>query len=240
MKNDSYVLRHEQCPKCREVGNDRSGDNLAVYSDGHQYCFKCGYISGNRSITKPIVRIEKEIILPSDITTDIPSEPLQWLQQYRLARLDIQKHHIFWSDKWSRLIFPYFDDTGLIAWQGRYIGKETDKAKWFSQGKIHEILHPINVNNGEAVLVEDIISAIAVSKVKGAIPIFGSTISNKQFLRIKTLVGKVYLWLDPDMRSKSLKMAFTGRLLGLDVQVIYSDKDPKEYTTEEIDKILNM
>lgn len=242
MQNDSYVIRKERCPKCAELGNDKSHDNLAIYSDGHSYCYRCGYHVGRRQFTKPIERIAPTIALPSDVTSELPYEATEWLRSYELTRLDIQQHNILWSDKWSRIIFPYFDDTGLIAWQGRYIGTEptayqgqTSKpAKWFSQGKIHEIIHPIKVQSREAVLVEDIVSAIKVSKHKGTIPIFGSTISPKHFLRIKTIVDKVWLWMDPDMRTKSVKMASLGQLLGLETRVIFSDKDPKEESHEVI------
>lgn len=37
------VLHHEQCPQCATNGNDRSHDNMAVYSDGGKHCFACGY-----------------------------------------------------------------------------------------------------------------------------------------------------------------------------------------------------
>ena len=141
---------------------------------------------------------------------------------------------MLYSPKWERLIFPYFDSTGLLAWQGRYVGKETGKAKWFSQGKIHEIIHPLCVTEQKAVLVEDIVSAIKVSKVMGAIPIFGSSISNRQILRLKTLLEHAFIWLDPDMRGKSVKLAHTATLLGLPTTPIFSDKDPKEHTQEEI------
>ena len=40
-KND--FIRHEACPACRKVGTDTDGDNLARYSDGSAYCFKCKY-----------------------------------------------------------------------------------------------------------------------------------------------------------------------------------------------------
>lgn len=45
MLNDdtSVCLNHSACPNCRASGKDRSGDNLANYSDGHGYCFACGY-----------------------------------------------------------------------------------------------------------------------------------------------------------------------------------------------------
>lgn len=39
----STLVRKEACPKCRENGGDHGGDNLGRYSDGHGYCFACGY-----------------------------------------------------------------------------------------------------------------------------------------------------------------------------------------------------
>lgn len=33
------LLRKEQCPNCASEGNDKSKNNLAVYSDGGEYCF---------------------------------------------------------------------------------------------------------------------------------------------------------------------------------------------------------
>ena len=238
MKCESHVIRKEQCPECRKLGNDRSHDNLAVYSDGHCHCFRCNYHTGRKHITQAIEQPKSRIVLPADVTTELPYEAKQWLEQYQLSRLDLMSNHVMWSEHWSRIIFPYFNETGLLAWQGRYVGKETDKAKWFSQGKIHEIIHPVKVTNRTAVLVEDIVSAIKVSKFTGAIPIFGSSVNAKQILRLKTVVDRVWYWLDPDMRSKSVKMANLSTLLGLPACVIFSDKDPKEHTHDEIKKYL--
>lgn len=36
-------VKHEQCPRCAENGNDNKGNNLAVYEDDSCYCFACGY-----------------------------------------------------------------------------------------------------------------------------------------------------------------------------------------------------
>ena len=41
---DSKVINREPCPKCRGKGEDRKGDNLAIYDDGHAYCYKCGFV----------------------------------------------------------------------------------------------------------------------------------------------------------------------------------------------------
>lgn len=37
------VIAKVACPKCREAGNDNSGDNLCKYEDGSSYCFSCSY-----------------------------------------------------------------------------------------------------------------------------------------------------------------------------------------------------
>jgi twinkle protein len=39
----SKFIRAEQCPDCASRGRDTAKDNLAVYDDGHSYCFACGY-----------------------------------------------------------------------------------------------------------------------------------------------------------------------------------------------------
>ena len=236
--SDSHVIRKEACPECRSIGNDKSGDNLAVYSDQHTFCYRCGYTTGRKTFTRTEQPQSQRIVLPADVTTELPFEARAWLGQYQLARLDLNRNHVMWSERWSRIIFPYFNETELLAWQGRYVGTDKTKAKWFSQGKIHEIIHPVQVTKRKAILVEDIVSAIKVSRQRGAIPIFGSSISAKQILRLKTVVDEVWYWLDPDMRTKSVKMAKLSNLLGLPAHVIFSDKDPKEHDHESITNIL--
>jgi len=39
------LIKKTACPKCREKGQDNSGNNLAVYTDG-EYCYSCHYSSG--------------------------------------------------------------------------------------------------------------------------------------------------------------------------------------------------
>lgn len=37
------VVGHDRCPACEARGEDKAGDNLAVYEDDSCYCWKCGY-----------------------------------------------------------------------------------------------------------------------------------------------------------------------------------------------------
>lgn len=47
MSEASYVIGSAPCPYCREKGEDSSGDNLRLYSNGGSYCFSC-----NKTVTK--------------------------------------------------------------------------------------------------------------------------------------------------------------------------------------------
>lgn len=253
IETNSYVIRKEQCPKCASVGNDKSNDNLLVYSDGHSYCFAGhGIISTGDKLFKlrkenqEVVNQPVEIYLPHDVTLNLPYITLQWLRQYELTDIDIKRNICMWSESESRLIFPYFSPTGLIAWQGRYFGNNAvgyrgskKIPKWYSTGKIHEFVHPLNVRHRLAVLVEDIVSAIKLSNIIGAIPLFGSQISKTQLLRIRLLCDRLLVWLDKDKQKEAVKIANRLSTFGIKSQVIITDKDPKEVPLLEIKRILN-
>lgn len=55
----SHATGKESCPKCRENGEDSSGDNLVRYSDGHGYCFACNHYQ-RADGTEPVQRALKE------------------------------------------------------------------------------------------------------------------------------------------------------------------------------------
>jgi len=58
----SKVIEREQCPACASRGQDTSQDNLAVYSDGHKFCFSCSYYdSGKGQVKKPMKTTTNEI-----------------------------------------------------------------------------------------------------------------------------------------------------------------------------------
>lgn len=241
----SYVIRHERCPECAKLGKDRSGDNLAVYSDGHRFCFSCGYhSSGSRiprftssdAVSQPV----SEITLPHDSSYDYPKVALDWIEQYELTRNDLLKQRVVWSDWYCRLIFPVFSFDGLIAYQGRYFGPDTTKPKWWGEGNLKDTLHILKGKDDSCIiLVEDIISAMKLQKVgHTSMPLFGSHVDLSRLKRIKNYYHKIILWLDPDKRKESIKFANIGKSLGLNMRVIFSDLDPKQHSTSEIEEYL--
>ena len=192
----SRCIRHERCPECAKLGKDKHGDNLAIYDNNSEYCFSCGYNTHANSVSIPQDRgSTKFIYLPFDVDFIIPEFCSEWLQKYQLNKLDIIQHNLLWSESLQRLIFPIFINGELIAWQGRYFPcgdgiensySKEDKPKWYSIG-IHKNLFYIlgeNLQNkNRIVLVEDIVSAIKISKVgHKAMPLFGSFIGTERLL----------------------------------------------------------
>jgi len=240
----SYLIRHEACPKCKALGKDRNNDNLGIYSDGHMWCFSCDYYVP----TNPIKRFrEKESrdapkgepnTLPYDVSNEISERASTWCREYGISDNTLKRNYVLWSENQQRLIFPYYIEGELQAWQGRYFGNE-NKPKWFTQGDIDNILYTLGKPTQTICLVEDIVSAIKIASHIHSSPLFGSHISNNRFTRLSRYYKDVYIWLDPDKRKEAIKFASKGRLFGLDCKVIVSDRDPKEHTHEEIQGYLN-
>jgi len=243
---ESHLIRHEQCPECKKEGRDTSKNNFAVYSDGHKFCYSCRYVERANKITsfknKETTRDEAPltVVLPLDSTTQLPRIATEWLERYEFDHNTINNNHIMWSDRYQKLIFPYFIDGVLVAWQGRVFDPiEKDKRKWFSQGALDSFIYTRGKDSPAIVLTESIISAIKVGRWQKSSPIYGSVIATKRWAALSHLTDHVILWLDPDKKKEAIKQADTGRLFIPKVAVIFSDKKPKDYTYEEIKGIIS-
>jgi hypothetical protein len=246
---DSHLIRQERCPECARNGRDTSGDNLAVYSDGHTHCYSCGFWTpASNSIklhnwgSKPrgMDKAKSSISLPDDCDVNYPEKALKWIEQYELTKTDLLNNNVLWSPSSSRLIFPVLGDSEVLAWQGRWFG-DGDYPKWYGKGDLKEIFNIMGRSATKLVLTEDIVSAIKVSKFCLAMPLYGSFVGIVRFKRLYSLYGKtleVCIWLDPDKRTESFVEARRGNAYGLRVKTVFSSKDPKEHSYGEIASIL--
>lgn len=260
-------LRNTVCPKCREDGHDMAGDNLALYSDGSSYCWCCHYwTNGSNPLSKLLDRRVEHVPkiptvkLPIDSDVNLSSQASTWLDQYGITKSDRLKHNILYSEKGCRirekqadnlLIFPYWNDGELLAWQGRYFGIDKSIPKWVSRGKLEAVCHVINpfknkgvghagIKNDRLIIVEDVVSAIKVAKAGFyAMPIFGTNLKNRwRQIRVLSPIETI-LWLDGDMATKAIKEAHSARLQGLNVKALLSDLDPKCYNINDIQGFIN-
>ena len=105
---ESEFIEHQPCPACG------SSDALAVYTDGHTFCFSCQTrTAGNGEEQK----------LPMQKNVQFKGEA-QALKKRKLSQKTCEKYKIYRDE--THLRFPYFDGSGRI--QGF---KTKDKLKTF-------------------------------------------------------------------------------------------------------------
>lgn len=256
----SRFLYHQACPKCG------SRDNVAVYDDGHGWCFGCRevVIEPEHRLLQRKKRRSREsdgsgnpedssrnLRLPIDYTTDLPVEGLQWLNKYNLTPREIQQHRIGWSEAgWKirqgsinyapLLILPVFDVyENLLMYQARYFGSQTNECPKYWTVGARGVVHTIGTSP-VVTLVEDILSAIKVGRYTTGVPIFGSDISTDLVLALYNRYPDLIIWLDRDKRGYSHARANSIRWMFNSVRVIDSEADPKEYNNEELKRYLTM
>ena len=236
---------HEECPACREVGQDSRRDNLGVWKDGSKYCFKCGFYVGagvGLNIESLMQRVHKKkkdndspsIALPYDFTYDLPGVALEWLRKYGITDQEIQQNHFGWSNKYESLVFPVFDCFGnLLMYQNRYFGSEVHQ-RYHTSG-MPDLVYHVNGGGGDSIVcVEDLLSAIKVSRITQAMPLWGSTLSMQRLRTLGERFTNLVIWLDKDKAGYAIKRAQAAKPFFDDVRVIVTDLDPKQYSTEEI------
>jgi len=223
------VVRHEPCPRCRELGNDTRGDNLAVYSDDGKHCFACGYHIFPNINFRLIPKVDHgpKSLLPSDFQREVPGNAWKWLLQYGLP-YSYWSPHCGYSPAEQRLVFRVGDPLQFSI--GRYVGAPGERGankKWFVWGDCHK--HCEVIGRGDSVvLVEDLISAHKVGQVAEAIPLFGTKVHAPVIYYLNTTNKPVVLWLDKDQEGTVYKLAGRLQLLfSRPIKVVITQKDPK-------------
>src|SRR5712664_1467186 len=180
--------RAEPCPKCREKGRDRRGNNLQRWPDGHAHCFACTYHEFNETGTTGymgnILEVEQlkknkmfeqpTISLPQDASVNIDSVALTWLARYDIEMNEVEQYKFRWSASKQMLIFPFYANDfeehrlkdKLMGWQGRSFDPKS-QLKYYKVGGFIDFYNVLNFEEGvgdELIVVEDYISAIKVAR----------------------------------------------------------------------------
>ena len=247
----STFLRHEACPNCK------SSDALAVFDDGHKWCFSCNhYEPGEQSISDVRKRFDdrnpqaNDTFLPADFDFNIPQEGIDWLRKYGMLHKEIINNRFGWSQDGiilknkniriaPMLVFPIYDEVGhLLMWQGRNFGKEGPK--YITRGA-KDVLHILgqHIESDTIVLTEDLLSAIKVSRIAPAMPLWGSFMSLELARRLSSRFSKAVLWLDKDKAQEAAKQAANAsHIFEKGCSSIRTERDPKEYLTIQIEEYL--
>jgi hypothetical protein len=176
------VVSRTPCPKCRSRGQDRTGDNLVRYTDGHAHCYACGYTekASVEHRLQPVTSVttgKKICQIPDDAIYYIPERALNWLKNFGIRQEEIKEHRFQWSESRQMLIMPVYDPCdNILMWQGRNFKLKKvpieelsngpsasqlvkgyswslDGPKYHTEGEKSSVLHIIKPNNGPNALV---------------------------------------------------------------------------------------
>ena len=84
------------------------------------------------------------------------------------------------------------------------------------------------------VLVEDCLSAIKIARQEPSYALLTSSLSLSKIERLASRFDAFTAWLDADMWHRATQIARRFELLGKPCNVVYTIKDPKEYSDKEI------
>jgi hypothetical protein len=240
------VVRFEPCPRCREAGRDKRGDNLGVYADGGSHCFAgCGYHRFPKTYVKKENQSvnENKDVLPFDFSRTVTAAGWRWLLQYGLP-YTYWLPYVGYSEATDRLIVTVGKPPKFSI--GRYIGNDARERarndptfrKWRIWGDRHSHVEVLgeHFTEGPVVLVEDIISAHKVGQVATCIPLFGTKVLDSVLKKLVAFKRPVVLWLDEDQYTLLPPKINRLRafLAPLPVTFVRTEKDPKSYDTERI------
>lgn len=84
------------------------------------------------------------------------------------------------------------------------------------------------------ILVEDCLSAIKIARQEPSYALLTSSLSLSKIERLASRFDAFTAWLDADMWHRATQIARRFELLGKPCNVVYTIKDPKEYSDKEI------
>lgn len=237
----SHFLHNEPCPRCLAKGLDYLRDNLTVWSDGHKYCFACGNFeqgdvvkrfSQHKEVVNSKGLLYPEIVPFSQECLDylkIPCE-LNKFKPAQLTDIEIYEHlnghpegYSYFDDKWYLVRRLHKHPDGKVKIRGDVVGYEP------------LFVSPNTLIPDTVVLVEDILSAIKVSRVIDTIALLKTACHDRLLHRLANRYNNCYLWLDPDMyEHMANKLLPRIKPYFNKCKIIMSEHDPKVYSTNEI------
>lgn len=245
------LLRNQPCLKCP------SSDAMQEYEDGF-FCHSCHTkffrddVNKKRYVSMENNKAPKEVALPLDFVVDVPVIPrnvynelcgAEWLSQYTLSDELLALYNIGYSPSMNRIILPHFIDGMLYGYQARRC--DDNVRKYLTYGFRECVFQSIKwrASTNKVVLCEDIISAIKIGEVGNAFALLTTSLKRQdEFKRmLRSITNTVYIWMDPDApgQEASRKLAKSLRSL-FHCVIIKSPKDPKYYSTTEIQGYLGL
>lgn len=245
--DNARVCYRQACPECRRRGKDRAGDNLAVYLDGHSYCFACHYyiptpsIEGLKKAANEAKLVSTNSPIPDALDWPEDTAPVHqaiwakpgvaWLKKYGITDDEILKHKVGWSVKRMLLVFPVYEQGQMVLWQGRNFD---NGPKYLTGGLKNDILYLVGQKNKRSIIMtEDLVSAIKVGREYQAAPLWGTNMSIGLIRKVASQFDTMGIWLDRGALKEAVRIALRSSQY-IPTFIVDSGLDPKEYSSEYI------
>lgn len=260
----ALFLRHEACESCGSRDNVGVYDDGSKFCFG---CHK--YSSATVVPWTKNEEEEKTWTLPEDLSTNYPECVLAYAKKYEIQIDELLRENYRWSEKYQSLYALYFSggtgsptaanarsfrskDRKIQAAGSRSLSANAGSrpsAKYVSLGNKSDIF-PIfrgnpqqreapNRNQQTLVLTEDALSSLKIGRQMDAMPLLGTSLSMDKTKRIAGLYSRCIVWLDRDKFREAWEIATKLKWLGVSTKVVLTDKDPKEYTDDDLSKHLS-
>lgn len=230
------------CHNCQEAGVAREQDKL---------------IFGG-AVTVREKRQETE--LPDCDPVHFSKAAMAWLAQYGIKPPDWESLNFGFEPDQGRLVMPVWGDIRLpygserytakeiLGYQSRRLGQYDASPKYLTAKFSGTTELETTILNEDAtrthscvVLVEDLVSAIKVSKVaRLTVPMYGCHVRSERILELSRELP-VIVWLDndnPTVMKQASRIHHLVRAFGMESHLITDKQDPKKYTTYQIDAVL--
>lgn len=197
----------------------------------------------------------EEFVYPQ--RSSFTNEGLGWLRKYGITDEEIDRYGIYQTQEYGgRVVMPILslslpckDTSPMCGFQLRRLQGERDQAvgpKYITRikkGVTNARFRVFTGSNDMVLVVEDILSAIKGARVCSSLALLGSPnrFPDPLALELEERFEEAVIWLDPDKLKTSTKYADRlSSLYDVKVRVISTDKDPKDYSTEELAEILGI
>jgi len=168
----------------------------------------------------------------SDELADISIDFIKYIKHWNLQEY---KNIIRYDRHLHRAVFLIYKEDKLIDAVGRTLYIKNKKPKWYRYGNSG---YPFIYGKGDtAIIVEDVVSALKLSKFCVGIALLGTNLLQSHIDVIKKY-KKVGVALDKDATKKALKLA-DDLSLNMNVKFLMLDADVKEMLDEDVEKLVS-
>lgn len=261
--SQAEALKYGQKRKIKCCGNSPSMIIEKSRTGLRAFCFRSADHGGFIPIQLSLADLEqyrreireltsKPYVMPSLTGVAASSGSMSWLLKAGIGERLWTIYGIGYAEKLDRCVIPVTwkgSTTGFIArsldprQQPKYLTRfKDDKLKYFySRDLGGPARHKAKLETGlDLVLTEDALSAIRVGEQVQSAGLLGTTLGGREAQLWSDLAlcdnPTIGLWLDPDAAGKRKRTEIRRQLIlmGADVRIINSDRDPKYYNDDQI------